>query len=73
MTKKTNKIVFLLSPAKSLDFLRSHPERKKLPAHEPKLVEDTQILLQNLKKKSTKDIKALMKVSDAIAKLNYDR
>lgn len=61
----------ILSPAKSLEF-----EKAKIFESEksiPTFIEDSQYLINKLKKYSPKKIKALMNVSDDIAHLNHER
>ena len=60
----------LVSPAKKLDF-----EAPSLTAHhtQPDLLDETKILVDNLKGKSRNEIKSLMKLSDKLAELNYNR
>lgn len=61
----------ILSPAKSLDFENARVEEKIKTT--PEFVEDSQYLVNKLKKYSPNKIKSLMKVSDDIAHLNYER
>ena len=62
-------MIILLSPAKTLDFSDS-----KTTAHSmPRLLADSNRLVENLRQKSVEDIKKLMKVSDKIAELNVNR
>lgn len=63
-------MLFLLSPAKTLD------ERTTPPTNEftqPKLLSQSQILIDELQKLAPQDIAKLMKVSDKIAHLNMER
>lgn len=60
----------ILSPAKSLDFDNAkNVGISSIPA----FIEDSQYLIEKLKKLSVKQIKSLMNVSDEIAHLNFDR
>ena len=62
-------MIILLSPAKSLNF-----EPTKIKKHStPRLLEESNVLVGQLKTKSANSIKKLMSVSDNIAKLNVDR
>lgn len=62
-------MIILLSPAKSLNL-----EPTKSPrATQPRLLEESENLVNALRKKSVKSIKTLMKVSDKIAELNVQR
>ncbi|MFT5600260.1 MAG: cytoplasmic iron level regulating protein YaaA (DUF328/UPF0246 family) [Flavobacteriales bacterium] len=60
----------ILSPAKSLDFDNA-PLIKD--SADPKFIQDSQNLVNKLKKLSSEKIKSLMGVSDAIAALNVQR
>lgn len=62
-------MLILLSPAKSLNF-----EPADLTEHTmPRLLDDSDRLVKELKKKSVRSLKKLMSVSDAIAELNVQR
>ena len=62
-------MIALISPAKTLDFSES-----SITEHStPRMLADSQKLINVLRKKSAKDIKDLMHVSDNIAELNVDR
>ena len=63
-------MISLLSPAKTLDF--ESPERVS-ELSIPQFTADANRLVRILKKKSTNEIKDLMHISDALAKLNRDR
>lgn len=63
-------MLLVISPAKKLDF--------DTPANvqhitTPNLLKKSEILVQEMRKKTTSDLKRLMKVSDAIAELNVGR
>tara|TARA_B100001971_G_C18264972_1_gene591140 strand:+ start:1430 stop:2272 length:843 start_codon:yes stop_codon:yes gene_type:complete len=60
----------LLSPAKSLDYESPLPITR---ATQPRLKADTAALISELQALSAEDIGALMKVSDKLATLNYER
>ncbi|MFT5165847.1 MAG: cytoplasmic iron level regulating protein YaaA (DUF328/UPF0246 family) [Saprospiraceae bacterium] len=62
-------MILLLSPAKSLNLEPLNTKSHTLP----RLLEESQALIDVLKKKSAKKIKELMSVSDNIAALNVDR
>lgn len=66
-------MLILLSPAKRLDFESPINEKIADQLSKPRLMEDTQILVKDLQKMSAADICQLMKVSDAIGELNYQR
>ncbi len=63
-------MLFLLSPAKSLDYETQMPP---IAATQPQFVPQSTELISTLKKKSPKQIAELMDLSDALAKLNVDR
>ncbi len=60
----------VLSPAKKLDFA---PPSLKLPATKPQLGKDLDELLGVTAKLKASDLKRLMKLSDSLAKLNFER
>lgn len=63
-------MIFLLSPAKSLNFeAKCNIENFTIPHFLP----DSKILLSDLKKLSPQQISQLMKISDKLARLNYQR
>jgi cytoplasmic iron level regulating protein YaaA (DUF328/UPF0246 family) len=59
----------VISPAKKLDF----ESEVSYKCTKPLLTKNTQTLVKELKKCSVKDIKSLMKLSDNLAELNFDR
>ena len=63
-------MLFLLSPAKSLDYESALPPVK---ASEPQFVPQSAELISTLKKKNPKQIAELMDLSEALAQLNVDR
>lgn len=63
-------LLFLLSPAKKLDY--SSPVRTTLHT-QPQMVAQAQALISVLKQKSSKEIQALMKLSDTLTQLNVQR
>lgn len=62
-------MLLLLSPAKTLDY--SPTELKTY--HQPRFAEQTQTLVNKLKKTSARKLKSLMGISDKLAILNADR
>ena len=60
----------LLSPAKSLD---PTPHDGGLPPTEPRFADATAKLITAMKKKSPRQIAALMEISQALSQLNYER
>ncbi len=63
-------MIAVLSPAKTLDY---DPLDRKFETSLPQFVAESASLIKTLKRQSKKSIKALMKVSDAIAELNVNR
>ena len=63
-------MLFLLSPAKSLDYESPLPA---VTASQPQFVAQSTALIATLKKKTPKQIAELMDLSEALAKLNTDR
>lgn len=63
-------MLIILSPAKTLDF---ESPVKTAAETTPDLIDDAAELVATLKKKSVKQLKNLMSVSDSLAELNYQR
>ncbi|KAG1698193.1 hypothetical protein DVH05_015183 [Phytophthora capsici] len=63
------RLVYVLSPAKTLDLSASRVSR----CSQPRLLTDAHELIQQLQKLSQAKVKSLLGVSDALAKLNFDR
>ena len=63
-------MLILISPAKTLYFTTPAPIKR---FSQPKFLNDTETLVQQLKKLSTSEISSLMKVSDKLADKNRDR
>ena len=63
-------MLILLSPAKTLDYESPLPP---VTASSPQFVAQSSALIDTLKKKTPKQIAALMDVSDALAQLNAAR
>jgi cytoplasmic iron level regulating protein YaaA (DUF328/UPF0246 family) len=63
-------MLFVLSPAKRLDFT---PGPHGLPATRAQMAADTASLARTCRQLTTSDLKRLMHLSDALAKLNRDR
>jgi cytoplasmic iron level regulating protein YaaA (DUF328/UPF0246 family) len=63
-------MLFLLSPAKSLDYETPLAE---LPASEPLFVAQSTALIEVLRKKSARQVARLMDLSEPLAQLNVDR
>jgi len=63
-------MLFLLSPAKSLDYESALPA---VSATQPQFVAQSAELIATLKKKTPKQIAELMDLSEALSKLNVDR
>lgn len=62
-------MILLLSPAKTLDY--SPAEFSEYT--QPRLTDDSQLLINLLREKSHAEIKGMMKISDKLAELNLDR
>ena len=62
-------MLFLISPAKSLDYSPTKLKKDSLP----RLIPQTEELVTNLRQKSVGEIKELMKISDKLAELNTER
>lgn len=63
-------MLVLLSPAKSLDFESPLPTRKH---SEPRLLDESERLIEVMRGKSTSEIAGLMHISDELAALNAQR
>jgi uncharacterized protein len=63
-------VLVLLSPAKSLDFESPLPTRKH--SH-PRLLDESQRLIEVMRGKSTSEIAGMMRISDELAALNAQR
>lgn len=63
-------MLIVLSPAKNLDYQSSIPE---VGATQPRLLEQTQSLIEHCKHLSPADLSSLMKISDKLATLNAER
>ncbi|MDR2336090.1 MAG: peroxide stress protein YaaA [Burkholderiaceae bacterium] len=64
-------MLFLLSPAKSLDY--DTPLPADLPHTLPQFVPDSKVLIEVLRQKSPQDVASLMSISDTLAGLNVAR
>ena len=73
MKKNSRKLLFLLSPAKTLNFEISKKARSKLPFSNPALLKEFDPLVTALKSMKKPSLKKLLKVSDNIADENYNR
>ena len=63
-------MLILLSPAKSLDYDSPLATKK---ASEPRLVSDSEYLVDIMRRKSPADLAEMMKISDDLAHLNWER
>ena len=63
-------MITIISPAKTLDF-STHIQTKKFSQAD--FLEESKILMNELRKLNLKDIAALMKVNPEIANLNFER
>ena len=66
-------MLFLLSPAKSLDYETPVPAALARVATDPQFIERSAELIDTLRRRSVADIAALMSVSNALATLNAER
>lgn len=66
-------MLFLLSPAKSLDYDTPTPPELSGALTRPQFLDDTAALIDVLRTKSVADIRALMDLSEPLAQLNVDR
>ncbi|NRB11096.1 MAG: YaaA family protein, partial [Rickettsiaceae bacterium] len=64
-------MITIISPAKSMDFTSEVPAN--ISATKIQFGQESESLLEILQSKTTLEIKKIMKVSDKIAELNYDR
>lgn len=60
----------VISPAKNLDLDSVLP---KVKATQPELLKDAEVLAQQMRKIAPHELSALMKISDKLGQLNYDR
>lgn len=63
-------MILVISPAKTLDYDSELPVKSHSM---PSFLEDSSLLIKELKKKTVDDIKGLMKLSDKLAELNVER
>ena len=63
-------MLFLLSPAKSLDY---SPPPLEVKATRPQFIERSSTLIEVLRRKSVADVRALMDLSQPLAELNVER
>ena len=63
-------MLIVVSPAKTLDYETALP---KLKTSKPRMLDDSETLVQVMRKKTPAQISSLMSVSDKIANLNADR
>lgn len=63
-------MILVISPAKTLDYDSELPVKSHSM---PPFLEDSSLLIKELKKKTVEDIKGLMKLSDKLAELNVER
>ena len=66
-------MLYLLSPAKSLDYETRVPARVARAATEPQFLPQSNALIATLRQRSVAEIAALMDLSDALATLNVER
>jgi uncharacterized protein len=66
-------MLFLLSPAKSLDYDTPTPAELAAAATRPQFLDDTAALIDILRTKSVEQVRELMDLSEPLARLNVDR
>jgi uncharacterized protein len=66
-------MLFLLSPAKSLDYDTPTPTELAPALTRPQFLDDTAALIDLLRTKSVDDVRGLMDLSEPLAQLNVDR
>jgi cytoplasmic iron level regulating protein YaaA (DUF328/UPF0246 family) len=66
-------MLFLLSPAKSLDYETPTPTELVPALTRPQFLDDTAALIDLLRTKSVDDVRGLMDLSEPLAQLNVDR
>jgi len=66
-------MISIISPSKTQDFADDSLDIKKIKHTEPALLDESGILVKELRKKSVADIESLMSVSENIATLNHER
>jgi cytoplasmic iron level regulating protein YaaA (DUF328/UPF0246 family) len=66
-------MLFLLSPAKSLDYETPVPAPLRRKATEPQYLAEAAALIELMRRKSQRQVAALMGLSDALAALNVER
>jgi cytoplasmic iron level regulating protein YaaA (DUF328/UPF0246 family) len=66
-------MLFLLSPAKSLDYDTPTPPELAGALTRPQFLDDTAALIELLRTKSVADVRELMDLSEPLARLNVDR
>lgn len=66
-------MLFLLSPAKSLDYETPTPPQLAPALTDPQFLDDSSALIELLRTRSVADIRALMDLSEPLAQLNVDR
>ena len=66
-------MLFLLSPAKSLDYDTPTPPELAPALTRPQFLDDTAALIDILRTQSVADVRALMDLSEPLAQLNVDR
>ncbi|WP_457391851.1 peroxide stress protein YaaA [Roseateles sp. P5_E1] len=66
-------MLFLLSPAKSLDYDTPTPPELAPALTRPQFLDDTASLIDLLRTKSVDDVRGLMDLSEPLAQLNVDR
>ena len=63
-------MIIILSPSKTVDFETPAPTKKSTTPH---FIKNADILAKEMKKFSSKELAQMMKISENLANLNYDR
>jgi len=66
-------MISILSPSKSQDFADDQLDAQQMSHSKPALLQESGLLVKELRQKSVEDLQQLMSVSEKIASLNYDR
>ena len=63
-------MLVVVSPAKSLDYTSKLPTKKH---SQPRLLDESELLVEVMRRKSPEQLAAMMGISDALAELNHER
>ena len=71
-TSSNGRLVFLLSPAKSLSF-DEHQQASEASPRRPLFPSETRVLVETMKSKTKGELRRLMNISEPLAALNHER